>query len=167
MKQTKQNNSPAVKTTIKNGVSYEGIKPAWVFDKIDRNGCFAFDINRDDFDYHEVLEKMISYANMTWGDLRRQTHDDGKSKHHFLDADKLSKNAKERLVAMHLEEEADQIYSIALQNKLRIVGLRVSDFLKWPAFDLTDCPSIAHFSVRQRFNDTGADAPVQSNHFSR
>ena len=43
----------------------------------------------------------------------------------------------------------------------------VSDFLKWPAFDLTDCPSIAHFSVRQRFNDTGADAPVQSNHFSR
>lgn len=45
--------------------------------------------------------------------------------------------------------------------------LGVSDFLKWPAFDLTDCPSIAHFSVRQRFNDTGADAPVQSNHFSR
>lgn len=43
----------------------------------------------------------------------------------------------------------------------------VSDFLKWPAFDLTDCLSIAHFSVRQRFNDTGADAPVQSNHFSR
>ena len=127
MKQTKKNNSLAVKTTIKNGVSYEGIKSAWVFDKIDRNGCFAFDINRDDFDYHEVLEKMISYANMTWGGLRRQTHDDGKSKHHFLDADKLSKNAKERLVAMHLEEEADQIYSIALQNKLRIVGLRDKD----------------------------------------
>lgn len=48
-------------------------------------------------------------------------------------------------------------------NEYGIEGLRfyfgklfVSDFLKWPAFDLTDCLSIAHFSVRQRFNDTGA-----------
>ena len=54
-----------------------------------------------------------------------------------------------------------QRYSLQHMNR------GVSDFLKWPAFDLTDCPSIAHFSVRQRFNDTGADAPVQSNHFSR
>ena len=58
-------------------------------------------------------------------------------------------------------------YELGIRNPKPEQLLNVSDFLKWPAFDLTDCPSIAHFSVRQRFNDTGADAPVQSNHFSR
>lgn len=126
-KQIKRPQGNAAKTTVKNGVSYEDITPAWMFDKIDRNGKFAFDINRNDFEHREFLEKMISYATMTWAQLRRQTHDDGKSKHHYLDADKLSKAAQERLADMHLEENSDQVYSIALKNKLRIVGLRDKD----------------------------------------
>lgn len=126
-KRTKRPHEKSEKTTVKNKISYENVTPAWMFDKIDRNGKFAFDINRADFEHREFLDKMISYATMTWGQLRQQTHDDGKSKHHYLDADKISRTAQERLAAMHLEENSDQVYSIALKNKLRIVGLRDKD----------------------------------------
>lgn len=126
-KQTKRNENKSKKSTVKTPVSYENVCPIWVFDRIDRNGQFAFDIERKDFNHYEILDKMISYATMTWSQLRYQTHDDGRSKHHYLEADKLSKEAQERLKAMHLEEESDLIYSIALQNKLRVVGLRDKD----------------------------------------
>lgn len=126
-KQTKKSSEAQKKTTAKADVSYENAIPAWAFDKIDRNGKFAFCIDRADFDLREVLEKMISYSSMTWGDMRRQTHDDRKSKHHFLDIRDLSKEALERLEAMRLEEYSEQLYSIALQNTLRIVGLRDRD----------------------------------------
>lgn len=126
-KRTKRPHEKSEKTTVKNKISYENVTPAWMFDKIDRNGKFAFDINRADFEHREFLDKMISYATMTWGQLRQQTHDDGKSKHHYLDADKISRTAQERLAAMHLEENSDQVYYIALKNKLRIVGLRDKD----------------------------------------
>lgn len=125
-KQTKKSRSNPEKKTVKNEVSYDEIIPAWMFDKIDRNGKFAFDIERPDFNHHEFLDKMISYGTMTWAQLEKQTHD-GKSKHHYLDADKLSKEAQDRLTAMCLEESSDQIYSIALQNRLRVVGLRDRD----------------------------------------
>ena len=126
-KQIKRLQGRPEKTIVKNEVSYEATTPAWMFDKIDRNRKFAFDITRKDFEHYEFLDKMLAYATMTWAQLRRQTHDDGKSKHHYLDPDKLSKEAQDRLSAMHLEESSDQVYSIALSNKLRIVGLRDKD----------------------------------------
>ena len=95
-----------------------------MFDKIDRSGNYAFDVNREDFDHKEVLGKMVDYSSMTWGEVKRQTHDDGKSKHHFLTPGSLSKGAVERLKAKDLEEFSDYIFSFALQNKIRIVGIR-------------------------------------------
>ena len=95
-----------------------------MFDKIDRSGNYAFDVNREDFDHKEVLWKMVDYSSMTWGEVKRQTHDDGKSKHHFLTPGSLSIGAVERLKAKDLEEFSDYIFSFALQNKIRIVGIR-------------------------------------------
>lgn len=90
-----------------------------------------------------------------------------------VEVERSSRSAVERGDFMKTLQEALKIgESIDTEFKswIKVSNMReriVSDFLKWPAFDLTDCLSIAHFSVRQRFNDTGADAPVQSNHFSR
>lgn len=55
-----------------------------------KKSIYAFDVNRPDFDHKEVLGKMINYSSMTWGEVKRQTHDDGKSKHHFLAPGSLS-----------------------------------------------------------------------------
>lgn len=58
-------------------------KPIFRFEKLDRNGSFAFDINRTDFNAHDFLQKMIHYSQMLWSEIERQTHDNGKSKHHY------------------------------------------------------------------------------------
>jgi len=108
----------------KPAISTDGEKIIWMFDKIDRSGNYAFDVNRKDFNHKEVLGKMVDYSGMTWREVKQQTHDDGKSKHHFLSPDSLSKKAVERLRAKGLEEFSDDIFSFALQNKIRIVGIR-------------------------------------------
>lgn len=72
-----------------------------------------------------VLKKLIEYGNLTWGEIKRQTHDrTNKSKHHYLSGAKLSREAEQRIRAKHLEEDADDIFSFALMNKIRIIGLK-------------------------------------------
>ena len=116
---------PGHKTTVMTVDSSENSKVIWLFDRIDRAGPFAFDTNRPDFQHKEFLDKMISYSSMTWREVRMQTHDGGRSKHHFLsDTDRFSREARERIAEMNLGEETDRIFSFALQNRLRIVGLR-------------------------------------------
>ena len=86
-KQWKKSKAKKDKNYVKESkpvISTDGEKIIWVFDKIDRSGNYAFDVNREDFDHKEVLGKMVDYSSMTWGEVKRQTHDDGKSKHHFL-----------------------------------------------------------------------------------
>ncbi len=116
------------KRTVKEqGYSTDGKKVIWLFDMIDRSGKFAFDLKRVDFLHREVMEKMIDYSNMTWADVKGQTHDQGKSKHHLLSIDMLSKDAFDRFMAKRLDGYEDSIFSFALQNRLRIVGIRENE----------------------------------------
>lgn len=71
-----------------------------------------------------LFEKVIQYSNMKWADIKRQTHDNGKSKHHFLEYDSLSAGAQQRIAKMGLSEETDQIFSFAFDNTMRIIGIR-------------------------------------------
>lgn len=99
-------------------------KVVWLFDNLDTSDAFAFNSARDDFDAKEVMDKLISYSTMTWGQIKNQTHDNGKSKHHFLSYDTLSKKARDRVDFKHLYNDSDSIFSFALKNKLRIIGIR-------------------------------------------
>lgn len=112
------------KTVSGDKYSTDNCKIVWRFDDLDIAGAFAFDLNRGDFEHKEVLQKIIAYSNMTWSEVKRQTHDNGKSKHHFLGVESLSPAACERIRAKHLEERSDSIFSFALQNRLRIIGYR-------------------------------------------
>lgn len=114
-------------SVIDNRKSYDTHKPIWMFDMIDRDGEYAFDIGRQDFNAKEVLNKIISYSTMTWAEINRQTHDNGKSKHHYLDCNRLSDIAKERLKRRCLDEHSDALYSFAFQNKMRVVGIKEQD----------------------------------------
>jgi hypothetical protein len=105
-------------------ISYDGLCPIWVFDRIDRDGRFAFNVLRSDFDSKDVLGKIISYSCMSWYDICKQTHDDGKSKHHFLDFSGMCNDVKERIKKLQLEEYTDIIFSFAFTNKVRVVGIR-------------------------------------------
>ena len=101
--------------------------PLWTFEDVDRDGEFKFDPARADFDAKNFLQKVISLSTMTWAEIIKQTHDNGKSKHHFLSSDSLSKEAKKRIAAKKLEDLTDQIFSFAFSNKLRVIGIRETD----------------------------------------
>lgn len=96
----------------------------WTFRNIDRDGKFAFDTNRKDFDFKNFVDKMLEYSKLRWRELREHTHDENKSKHHFLSEDSLSESAIERINKKHFEDRTDSIFSFALNNKVRIIGLR-------------------------------------------
>lgn len=123
--------------------STDGEKVIWCFEWLDKSGPFSFDLSRPDFDHREILEKIIAYSNMTWSEVKRQTHDDGKSKHHMLDFSKLGIDAGERIRAKKLEQYTDSIFSFALQNKLRIIGIRKGQLFYAVWFDPGHqfCPS--------------------------
>ena len=104
--------------------SSDTMSPVWCFNKLDLAGHFVFNLGRPDFNHREFLNKMISYSNMTWAEIKSKHHDDGKSKHHFLDYDGISDIAKERIKAKNVETDSDQIFSFAFQNRLRIIGIR-------------------------------------------
>ena len=119
-----QNNKTS-KTTVRVDASSEGEKVIFLFDRIDRDGKFAFDVSRADFDHKGFLQKVIDYSGMTWAEVRRQTHDAGKSKHHYLtEVSRYSQEAQDRIEKLGLMQDTDRIYSFALGNKLRIIGLR-------------------------------------------
>jgi hypothetical protein len=133
----------ASKKVLVEKVSTNDCKIIWKFDLLDLSGRFAFNLNRIDFNSKEVLEKIIHFSNMTWREVLFATHDAGKSKHHLLDPSSLSKEAIERLEAKHLEEASDSIFSFALQNKLRIIGIRDGEFFHVVWYDPNHefCPS--------------------------
>ena len=98
--------------------------PVWCFDKIDKGGTFCF--NQDTLDCKFLIGKFISLNGMTWAKIRQATHDNGKTKHHSLDYDGISADGKARIKAKGIDEEDyDAIYSIALTNMHRLIGLKM------------------------------------------
>lgn len=143
-RETKRKAEKRQKKTVINPIKNADTEcPVWIFDKIDRAGKFAFDTNRSEFQHKEVLDKIIDYSTMTWAEIKRQTHDNGKSKHHIISPEQLSKEARERLKAKQLDEFSDAMFSFALQNKLRIIGIRMgAQFLAiWYDPQHEFCPS--------------------------
>jgi len=81
-----------------------------------------------------VLGKIIHYSMKIWREIKRETHDaTNKTKHHHLDYDHLSDSAKQRIARLRLESDIDNIYSMRLGNKTRIIGLQDREFfvVKW------------------------------------
>lgn len=116
-------------------VSDSGQCPVFMFDRIDVAGDFAFNYGQAGFNHQLVLEKIIDYSRMTWAQIRQQTHDrKNKSKHHALkNIERLSRAAQERLKYLGVgEDENEYLFSFALNNTVRIIGVR--DKNDGPAF---------------------------------
>ena len=114
-------------------VSTDNKRMIWVFDTVDVDGVFRFDPHREDFDAEDIFDKLLNYSRKTWAELRYETHDKGKSKHHFLADAELSKEAEERIEKLRLAEDRDRIFSLRLENLTRIIGIRDGEkfIVKW------------------------------------
>ena len=117
--------------------------PIWLFDRIDKKGAFAFDINAPYFDHKDFLSKMIEYSSMTWAEIKKQTHDMDKSKHHYLVYSALSKDARDRIDDLNMFDLTDAIFSFAFNNTLRIIGFRDNEYFHVVWYDRNHqfCPS--------------------------
>lgn len=128
-KNTKKSSVRTSKRTSISSYSSDDMQAVWRFDMLDRSGDFAFDINRADFNANLFLDKMISYSNMTWREIKQQTHDkQNKSKNHHIDAGDLSDAAQDRLKALRYEEYSDSIFSFALDNLVRVFGIKNNEY---------------------------------------
>lgn len=123
--------------------SSDGLRPIWCFDQLDLSGPFAFRTARADFDHRDFLDKMIAFSSLTWAEIKSQTHDRGKSKHHHLSPESLSPEALERIAAKRMEAETDALFSFALNNRLRVIGIRRNEFFHVVWYDANHafCPS--------------------------
>ena len=123
------------KNVIKSNGSSDGEVVAWRFNKIDRNGQFAFDVNRSDFDKTLMFNKILELSSMTWAELRRATHDNGKSKHHGISYHAMSQAARDRFDWLELMEDEDTLYSISVNNIVRIIGFKKDNYFDVLWFD--------------------------------
>jgi len=143
-KKTNVSSKKNQKKTVGGNESSDTKKVIWVFDNPDNDGEFSFDVTRNDFNAKEIFSKMLDYSKITWAEIKKQTHDKtNKSKHHFLEYEKLSPVAKQRFNLKYSSEYNDSIFSFALQNKLRIIGIRDKEFFHVTWFDPEHkfCPS--------------------------
>ena len=123
-KEVRQLKTKGKKTAITTAVSSDSKRPIWIFRNLYRACKFAFDTKRADFDYRDFIEKMIQFSNMTWNEIKKQTHDEGKSKHHSISYDSLSKDARQRFDVKQLSDYEDAIFSFAFNNLTRVIGIR-------------------------------------------
>lgn len=138
-KKTKRASDKFQKVTKREaGKNYNDKRPIWTFDKLDLSDSFSFTAHKlkTDNNFETVFTKMLEYSQMTWAEIARQTHDNGSSKHHYLsDESKFSKEAFESINGLGLSEQSDQIYSFALTNKLRIIGIRNNEYFQVVWYD--------------------------------
>lgn len=126
-KATTKANQTLSRQTSRNSYSKDSEYPIWTFRNIDKDGIFRFDPTREDFDTQNFLLKLLSFSNMTWGEISKYTHDKGKSRSHFLSMNSLSKDAEKRIAIKGFEERTDYIFSFALNNLVRVIGIRNPD----------------------------------------
>ena len=78
--------------------------------------------------FKDIFTSLKNFELSTWGDIEKATHDDGRSKNHFLKISELSKTAQRRLEELKLDDN-ESIFSLRLDNKKRILGFRTLNYM--------------------------------------
>ena len=99
-------------------LTYEFFAPSWRFNRCDtEKWTFPAEIFVE-----KILPILLSLERMTWSDIKKATHDQGKSKSHPIPINELNREAQARLRELHLSDEYNEIFSLRLNNKYRIFG---------------------------------------------
>lgn len=124
-KRIPQNDASAQKKPILQEGPTDDQLQLWCLKKIDRNGKFGFDVNKEDFEHKRLVEIIIDYTGKTWSEIKSEKHHArGRTCHHELSPESLSKDAKSRILAMGLDEYADSLFSMKISSIIRIIGYR-------------------------------------------
>lgn len=119
--------SPKTKYNSNEILAYDDQTPVWSFKRMQRENKWTFraedfvNATEDGLDPKCILSKLAEFENMTWREIKQQTHGEkGKSSNHFVDISKLCKEAQKRLSQLQLTEN---IFSLRIKGKVRIYGV--------------------------------------------
>lgn len=101
-------------------------RPAWRFSTVDKGGEFKWP--RGENTELEILTKLHHFDSMLWTDFQGD-------RNHFINPDSLSKNALKRLNELEMEDMIENLFSIALSGKERIIMIRQGDLAKMLWYD--------------------------------
>ena len=125
-----------------NPSKFGDMHPKWVFSRIDTEKWTI----HDEF-VNVILEKLISFEQMTWNEILAQTRN-GKgsntTSNHNIPVGSIIRDAQKRLEELHIVN--DEIFSITLDNCKRIWGILDSGTLQIIWYD--PCHEIYHVSKR-------------------
>ena len=105
----------------KNSDSWKGKCPVWRFSKFDSSHPKW---GSSQVNYEELEEKLISFEKMTWQEI--DSASGGKSSgtnNHFLPIEEIESEAQVRLNELHFEEFSDNLYSLRINGKHRLIGI--------------------------------------------
>jgi len=76
----------------------------------------------------EIVGKLHDFDSMTWNEISAE-------KHHYLSPSSLSKEAKQRLEELGLDDERENLFSFCMQGKSRIIAIKHANIAKLFWFD--------------------------------
>lgn len=95
-------------------------RPLWRFERADQG--FDWDLFSAN-NLGSIIKKLIDFEHMTWSEVLKQTHDDGRSSNHFISPNKMIKKAQNRLFELKLDQHFDSIFSLRLNSTERLFGI--------------------------------------------
>lgn len=103
--------------------------PVWRLEHLELTGEFCLSLCEKDL-LHTLLRSLKSLETMTWQSILQATHDKSKSKNHPVDIKSLSINGKNAYLRKfpRKEQQPSEIFSLAITNKIRIIGIRKGCF---------------------------------------
>lgn len=101
--------------------SWKKKKPVWRFSKFDSSHPKW---GSSQVNYEELEAKLVSFEKMTWQEI--DSASGGRSNgtnNHFLPIGEIDSDAQVRFAELHLEEFADNLYSLRVDGKHRLIGI--------------------------------------------
>ncbi len=128
---------PRLSPRLEEPVDFMGSKPVWSFAVLDLAGPFGWSLLATD-DLEQVLARFRAWESMTWHQIRME----GKKRNHSIEVADCSPAAQQRLIEIKLDD-VDQLFSLGVQGKPRILGILDRTVFKilWWDPDHQVCPS--------------------------
>lgn len=114
----------------------DSASPVWTLGILDMDGRWGWSATSQDH-LRRVRERLSSFETMTWTRIEQGTGS------HQVGTDRLVKDARDRLTELG-QDDIDQLFSLRIQGKIRVWGIRDGAALKVLWFDPHHevCPSL-------------------------
>ena len=110
----------------------DNMTPAWQFHRCDADHVLWGWGKLGDKEHLNIIKALHSFETMTWNQIKQAAG--GRSSgtnSHPLSIDEFVKEAKKRLEELKISDDYEELFSLRLENKLRLYGIRDGRVLRF------------------------------------